>query len=365
MGTTRPHATSSSEMARARRSSRSACPWPGVPSRAGRSRDECLACQAPPFSCHRHCAPLRSGLASCAKQDQPPASMQAASPCTWAAAVCQHVCSKRNETRRARPPACGAGARLYGAEGIGCRYCRHAGGQPSARGVGACSSAVQTQEVDSKTGEGAAAGRTGYAIESNEKSPALQVPVGRRPPRPRSLGSPATAPLASMNSQAPVVKQSSPESFGSANPFIPFGGLLMRSEVRFSAYRPLFCSKREIREATGEQDDIAERAGSAGFQRLRPHGDARPPHEQGAGALRFGSDGAAAGADGGRPTSRGLPPAKVCVGRRCLAPRGQGGAAGVRRRRCLPLRGKSASELARRILVCRGRKQKIGAFCPS
>lgn len=71
------------------------------------------------------------------------------------------------------PPAFGAGARLYGAEGIGCRYCRHAGGQPSARGVGACSSAVQTQEVDSKTGEGAAAGRTGYAIESNEKSPAL------------------------------------------------------------------------------------------------------------------------------------------------------------------------------------------------
>ena len=156
----------------------------------------------------------RCGQASHPEQSKtsPPASMQAASPCTWAAAVCQHVCSKRNETRRARPPACGAGARLYGAEGIGCRYCRHAGGQPSARGVGACSSAVQTQEVDSKTGEGAAAGRTGYAIESNEKSPALQVPVGRRPPRPRSLGSPATAPLASMtpkprssSSQAPKV----------------------------------------------------------------------------------------------------------------------------------------------------------------
>ena len=185
---------------------------------------------------------------------------------------------------------------------------------------------------------------------------------GAGPPRPRSLGSPATAPLASMNSQAPVVKQSSPESFGSANPFIPFGGLLMRSEVRFSAYRPLFCSKREIREATGEQDDIAERAGSAGFQRLRPHGDARPPHEQGAGALRFGSDGAAAGADGGRPTSRGLPPAKVCVGRRCLAPRGQGGAAGVRRRRCLPLRGKSASELARLFWFAAGENRKSGRF---
>ena len=47
----------------------------------------------------------------------------------------------------------------------------------------------------------------------------------------------------------------------------------------------------------------------AGSQCLRPHGDARPPHEQGAGTLRFGSDGAAVGADGGRPTSRGLPPA--------------------------------------------------------
>ena len=52
--------------------------------------------------------------------------------------------------------------------------------------------------------------------------------------------------------------------------------------------------------------------------------DARPPHEQGAGALRFGSDGAAVGADDGRPTSRGLPSAKACVERRCLAPRGQG-----------------------------------------
>ena len=65
-------------------------------------------------------------------------------------------------------------------------------------------------------------------------------------------------------------------------------------------------------------------AGSAGLQRLRPYGDARPPREQGAGALRFVSDGAAAGADGGRPTSRSLPPAKACVERRCLAPQGQG-----------------------------------------
>ena len=65
-------------------------------------------------------------------------------------------------------------------------------------------------------------------------------------------------------------------------------------------------------------------AGSAGSQCLRPHGDARPPHEQGAGALRFVSDGTAVGADGGRLTSRSLPPAKACVERRCLAPQGQG-----------------------------------------
>ena len=47
----------------------------------------------------------RCGQASHPEQSKtrPPASMQAASPCTWAAAVCQHVCSKRNETRRARP----------------------------------------------------------------------------------------------------------------------------------------------------------------------------------------------------------------------------------------------------------------------
>ena len=63
-------------------------------------------------------------------------------------------------------------------------------------------------------------------------------------------------------------------------------------------------------------------AGSAGSQCLRPHGDARPPHEQGAGALRFGSDGAAVGADGGRPTSRGLPPAVRWATLPC--PAGQG-----------------------------------------
>ena len=49
-----------------------------------------------------------------------------------------------------------------------------------------------------------------------------------------------------------------------------------------------------------------------------------PTPRAGGGRAAFGSDGAAAGADGGRPTSRGLPPAKACVGRRCLAPQGQG-----------------------------------------
>ena len=66
------------------------------------------------------------------------------------------------------------------------------------------------------------------------------------------------------------------------------------------------------------------RAGSAGGQCRWCHGDARPPHEQGAGALCCVSDGAAVGADGGRLGSRSLPPAKACVGRRCLAPQGQG-----------------------------------------
>ena len=40
-------------------------------------------------------------------------------------------------------------------------------------------------------------------------------------------------------------------------------------------------------------------------------------------------------------------------------------AAGVRIRRCLPLRGKSASELARRILAGSRERVFCGAFCPS
>ena len=46
-------------------------------------------------------------------------------------------------------------------------------------------------------------------------------------------------------------------------------------------------------------------------------------------------------------------------------PAGQGYAAGVRVRRCLPLRGKSTSELARLILACRGGERGVGALCPS
>ena len=46
-------------------------------------------------------------------------------------------------------------------------------------------------------------------------------------------------------------------------------------------------------------------------------------------------------------------------------PAGARGAAGVRKRRCLPLRGKSASELARRILAGPRERVFCGAFCPS
>ena len=58
-------------------------------------------------------------------------------------------------------------------------------------------------------------------------------------------------------------------------------------------------------------------AGSAGGQ--QPFGvgiDERPPHEQGAGALRFVPVGAVKRVDGGRPTSRGLPPAALGDGGR-------------------------------------------------
>ena len=56
-------------------------------------------------------------------------------------------------------------------------------------------------------------------------------------------------------------------------------------------------------------------AGSAGGRCLRLEIDADPPHERGAGLLRFVPVEAAVGADGGRPTSRGLPPAAFFWGR--------------------------------------------------
>ena len=89
--------------------------------------------------------------------------------------------------------------------------------------------------------------------------------------------------------------------------------------------------------------------------------DARPPHEQGADALRSSPFWGGEGTDGGKPTSRGLPPAAHCVGRRCLALRGKG-RCGVRRRRCLPLRGKGAAVWARLILVGLWEKLFAGGF---
>ena len=56
-------------------------------------------------------------------------------------------------------------------------------------------------------------------------------------------------------------------------------------------------------------------AGGAGGQRLRLEVDADPPHEQGAGLLRFVPVEAAVRADGGRPTSRGRPPTAFFGGR--------------------------------------------------
>ena len=53
------------------------------------------------------------------------------------------------------------------------------------------------------------------------------------------------------------------------------------------------------------------RAGRAGGHCRWLHGDADPPYEQGADALRFIPLGAVVRTDGGRPTSRGLPPAVV------------------------------------------------------
>ena len=72
-------------------------------------------------------------------------------------------------------------------------------------------------------------------------------------------------------------------------------------------------------------------AGGAGGQRLRLEVDADPPHEQGAGLLRFVPVGAAVGADGGRPTSRGRPPTAFFGGR---GARGNGRCSSKGGRRC-------------------------------
>ena len=103
-------------------------------------------------------------------------------------------------------------------------------------------------------------------------------------------------------------------------------------------------------------------AGRAGGQRLRPHGDARPPHEQGAGALRFGSDGAAVGADGGRPTSRGLPPAVRWATLPC--PGGQGTLQVCVFDAVCPA-GKGATERRAGSWRVAGKKQGFGTFRPS
>ena len=59
----------------------------------------------------------------------------------------------------------------------------------------------------------------------------------------------------------------------------------------------------------------AGRGGSAASQCRWLEVDAPKPHEQGAWALRFVPNGATVRADGGRPTSRGCPPAAFFGGR--------------------------------------------------
>ena len=102
--------------------------------------------------------------------------------------------------------------------------------------------------------------------------------------------------------------------------------------------------------------------GSAAGQGRWRRVDARPPHEQGAGALCFGPNGAAVRADGGKPTSRGLPPAGP-LGDAAL-PCGQGALPVCGGRRCLPC-GQRRCRVARRIMAYRGRKRGLKAFCPS
>lgn len=77
MGTARPPATSASPRPPWKRQGRAGAlvlfdRWPDVPPRAGRMWDGCLACQTPPFSCHRHCTQnYRRGQARVARKVKP------------------------------------------------------------------------------------------------------------------------------------------------------------------------------------------------------------------------------------------------------------------------------------------------------
>ena len=89
MGTTRPPATSASPRPPRKRQGRAGAlvlfdRWPDVPPRAGRMWDGCLACQTPPFSCHRHCTQnYRRGQARVARKVKPfPGSWRAAGFCS-------------------------------------------------------------------------------------------------------------------------------------------------------------------------------------------------------------------------------------------------------------------------------------------
>ena len=146
MGTTRPLATSASPRPPRKRQGRAGAlvlfdRWPDVPPRAGRMWDGCLACQTPPFSCHRHCTQnYRRGQSSRCAQGETISRILAGGRVLLAgrARVCPH---SRFRWSEARWSALWAGR----------------------------SQAVYTQEVDRKTGKGSAVGRTGHAI---IKSPA-------------------------------------------------------------------------------------------------------------------------------------------------------------------------------------------------
>ena len=96
-------------------------------------------------------------------------------------------------------------------------------------------------------------------------------------------------------------------------------------------------------------------ARGVGVRRIRANGAGRRhchPPARGAGVLFSVRHPGARGKEGAVPCDAALPA-------------GARGAAGVRGRRCLPLRGKSASELARRIWAGSWERAFCGALCPS